>query len=67
MQLRYRGQTYSYPYTEQVPVSNIQALRIYRGVRTDIAPVTPEVTVPEVTSLRYRGIYYLRTLTPAFN
>jgi hypothetical protein len=67
MQLRYRGQTYSYPYSEETPVSNIQPLCVYRGVRISPAPIATESTVPNVASLRYRGISYLRTLTPAFH
>ncbi|MDX2215831.1 MAG: DUF4278 domain-containing protein [Oculatellaceae cyanobacterium bins.114] len=67
MQLIYRGQTYSYPYSEPVQVSTLQPLRIYRGVKTSVAPAAPKTTIPSVASLSYRGISYLRTLTPLFN
>ncbi|MBD2461266.1 DUF4278 domain-containing protein [Oscillatoria sp. FACHB-1407] len=67
MQLHYRGQIYSYPYTEQTQVSTFQPLCIYRGVKTSATPVTPTPTVSSVTPLRYRGIPYLPTLVAQFN
>ncbi|MDX2215829.1 MAG: DUF4278 domain-containing protein [Oculatellaceae cyanobacterium bins.114] len=67
MQLTYRGQTYNYPDSEPTQVSNLQPLCIYRGIKMSVAFVAPKTTVSGVTSLCYRGVFYRKTLTPAFD
>lgn len=72
MQLTYLGQSYNYPYSEQVLSSPFKPVCQYRGVETKITQIVAQSTVPhvassDVVSLRYRGISYLRTLTPMSN